>query len=126
MVAEDDPDDRFLIKNAFETIKSDPDLQFVNNGEELLSRLDQIFKNSLLSLPDTIILDLNMPKISGHQVLMDIKNKAELGSINIVVLSTSSQKSDIEFCKNCGVHSFYTKPDSFDRLVEIIKAILAG
>ena len=124
MVAEDDPDDRFLIKNAFEEIMPNLEPFFVANGEELLNRLYQASKNSSTPLPALIILDLNMPKISGHQALQEIKKKSEFSSIQIVVLTTSVDDEDIEFCKNNGVQSFFTKPDNFDDLLQIIKSII--
>ena len=126
VVAEDDVDDRFLIKIAFEQIFPDLDLNFVNNGEELLFLLDQTTTDASIIMPDLIILDLNMPKMSGHQALLQIKKKAEFDSIEIAVLSTSAEQADIEFCKKQGVRSFYTKPDSFETLVSIIKSIVVS
>ena len=124
VVAEDDADDRFLIKIAFAEIFPVLDLRFVCNGEELLLFLSDTIKNSSPTLPDLIILDLNMPKMGGHQALMEIKKQSELNAIPIAVLSTSVEENDIEFCKKYGVESFYTKPDNFESLVQIIKSMV--
>lgn len=124
MVAEDDPDDRFLIKSAFEEVVPNLVTYFVTNGEELLNWLNQAHKSSSTPLPALIILDLNMPKISGHQALQEIKEKSEFSSIRIVVLTTSANDEDIAFCKNNGVQSFFTKPDNFDDLLQIIRSII--
>jgi CheY-like chemotaxis protein len=123
MIAEDDPDDRFLIKKAFEKIKHDLEIHFVNDGEALLSFLD---RSHSTSLPDLIILDLNMPKVNGHQALMEIRRKDAFNSIDIVVLSTSIEDKDIEFCKSNGIKAFYIKPASFESLVQIARSIIEG
>ncbi|MFO7964336.1 MAG: response regulator [Desulfobacterales bacterium] len=124
MVAEDDPDDRFLIQNAFEEITRSHSVNFVKNGEELLGYLDQTHKADPALLPALIILDLNMPKISGHEVLEKLKKNTAFNAIDIVVLTTSCEESDIEFCRLHGVNSFFTKPDTYEKLVQILKLII--
>ena len=125
VVAEDDPDDQFLIQNAFYEIGSTYTIKFVNDGEELLDHLLQSVNSAFGSLPEILVLDLNMPKISGHQALIEIKKNAKFNAINVIVLSTSAEKKDIEFCAAHGIKSYYTKPDNFEDLVAIIKSITA-
>lgn len=116
LVADDDAEDRLLIKDAFKEAKLANELEFVNDGEELIERL----KDTSRELPGLILLDLNMPKKDGREALREIKGNPQLRHIPVVVLTTSKAEEDIARTYNLGVNSFITKPVTFSSLVTVI------
>lgn len=126
LMAEDDPDDRLLAKDAVAESNIEADLHFVENGEELLDYLWHRGKFNDLSLsprPGLIILDLNMPRKDGKEVLRDIKNDPDLRRIPVVVLSTSRADTDVGTIYELGANSFISKPVKFNALVKLIKTV---
>ncbi|MFZ0390482.1 MAG: response regulator [Calditrichia bacterium] len=126
LIAEDDPDDRQLIKDAFEEANILNKLYFVSDGEELLAFLRQEGEFSdphLAPRPGLILLDLNMPKIDGREALRLIKTDDNFKSIPLVVITTSRADSDIQNSYASGANSFITKPHSFKSLVEMVKML---
>ena len=126
LMADDDPDDQLLTKDAFEECKLANDLRFVNDGEELMDYLCRKgdFKNPEDSpRPGMILLDLNMPRKDGREALREIKADPDLRSIPIVVLTTSKAEEDIVCSYDLGVNSFITKPVTFEGLVEVVKTL---
>lgn len=116
LVADDDPEDRQLIKEALQESHLLNEVHFVCDGEELMSRLEQISE-----LPGLILLDLNMPKKDGREALKEIKNNPRLKQIPVVVLTTSKAEEDIYRTYNLGVNSFITKPVTFTSLVQVMR-----
>lgn len=125
LMADDDPDDRMLTKDALSENKLANDLHFVENGEELLDYLYQRgkFNRSNAPKPGLILLDLNMPKLDGREALKLIKSDPQLKRIPIVVLTTSKAEEDILKTYDLGVNSFITKPVTFDDLVAVTREI---
>ena len=126
VVAEDDPDDRMFLKEALEESRLANDLHFAEDGEELMDYLYHRGKYADLadtSRPGLILLDLNMPKKDGREVIKEIKSDPELRRIAIVVLTTSKAEEDIYRSYDLGVNSFITKPVTFESLVEVMKTI---
>lgn len=124
LIADDDADDRSMIKEAFEENRLANDLRFVKNGEELMEYLQRKgkFENPAESpRPGLILLDLNMPKKDGREALREIKSDVSLRGIPVVVLTTSKAQEDIYKTYDLGVNSFVTKPVTFEALVEITK-----
>ena len=119
LVADDDADDRAMIKDALQESRLANDISFVENGEELLEYL----LNPKNTRPGLILLDLNMPKMDGREALKAIKGHPELKLIPVVVLTTSKAEEDIYRTYNLGVNSFVTKPVTFDSLVTIVREI---
>jgi CheY-like chemotaxis protein len=125
-MAEDDADDRLLVKDALEECQWNADLRFVENGEELLDYLlrQGKYKRAEESpRPRLILLDLNMPKKDGREVLRDIRARAELRRIPVVVLTTSKADTDIERTYELGANSYIAKPVQFDGLVNLMRMI---
>lgn len=126
LYADDDPEDRMLTEEAFEESKLSAQLQFVEDGEELM---DYLFHRGKFSdhesypLPDLILLDLNMPKKDGRECLKEIKDNNLLRKIPVVVLTTSNDEEDVIKTYNLGVSSFITKPVTFDSMVEVVKSL---
>jgi CheY-like chemotaxis protein len=118
LVADDDPEDRQLIKEALAESRLLNDIEFVSDGEALLEYLE---KQS--QLPGLILLDLNMPRKDGREALKEIKSNPRLKQIPVVVLTTSKAEEDIYRTYNLGVNSFITKPVTFTALVDIMRGI---
>jgi CheY-like chemotaxis protein len=126
LIADDDPDDRELTRDALAECRLANEVCFVKDGEELMEFLDRRGEYSSLSdapLPGLILLDLNMPRKDGREALKEIKARPELRRIPIVVLTTSKAEEDILRTYDLGVNSYVTKPVTFESLVETIKVI---
>lgn len=125
LMADDDPDDRMLTKEALMENKLANDLHFVEDGEELMDYLHQKGKYNKENAPKPglILLDLNMPKKDGREALTEIKADPKLRRIPIIVLTTSKAEEDIIKSYDLGISSFITKPVTFDDLVEVARAI---
>lgn len=126
LMADDDPDDRLLVQDAFDEIRLDNPLVFVEDGNELMDYLHRRGAYTHLAgtaLPGLILLDLNMPKKDGREVLKEIKQDPVLRTVPIVILTTSSAEEDILRTYDLGTNSFIVKPVTFDKLVEIIRKV---
>jgi CheY-like chemotaxis protein len=124
-MADDSSDDRFLAREALRESLVVNDLREVEDGEELmdyLCRRGEYSDPASSPRPGLILLDLNMPRKSGREALEEIKEDENLRRIPIVVLTTSEDEADIIASYDLGVSSFITKPVTFERLVEIMKA----
>jgi CheY-like chemotaxis protein len=125
-MADDDEDDRLMAKEALEEARLTNDLNFVEDGEELM---DYLHRRGKFSDPDSsprpglILLDLNMPRKDGREALKEIKSDPNLRRIPIVVLTTSKTEEDIYRTHDLGVNSFITKPVAFEGLVEVMKSL---
>jgi two-component system, response regulator len=124
LVADDDPDDRMMIKDAFSENRLANDLRFVVDGEELMDYLYHRGRFEASSpTPGLILLDLNMPKKDGREALKEIKTDPQLKRIPVVVLTTSKAEEDIFRTYNLGVNSFISKPVTFDALVAVAREL---
>jgi CheY-like chemotaxis protein len=126
LLADDDPDDRLLVKDALQESRLEADLRLVEDGEELMDYLHRRGKYADPDdspPPDLILLDLKMPKKSGHQALEEIKGNPKLRRIPIVVLTTSKAEEDIVRAYNSGANSFIVKPTNFGALTEAMETL---
>ena len=126
LMADDDPDDRFLIKEAFQESLLTNSIYFVEDGIELLDYLRHNGKYANPTeapTPDLILLDLNMPRKDGREALAEIKSDIHLRYIPVVVLTTSKAEEDIMRSYDIGAASYITKPVTFDGLVEAIRGL---
>jgi CheY-like chemotaxis protein len=126
LVADDDADDRLMIKDALSENRLANDLRFVRDGEELmdyLHRRGDFASPEKSPRPGLILLDLNMPKKDGREALREIKSHPEFKGIPVVVLTTSKAEEDIYRTYNLGVNSFVTKPVTFEALVEVTREL---
>ncbi len=126
LMADDDPDDCLMAKEALEENRLANDLHFVGDGEELLDYLRHRGKYAgpdSSPTPGLILLDLNMPRKDGREALREIKEDPNLRRIPIVVLTTSKAEEDICRTYDLGVNSFIVKPVSFEGLVNVMKTL---
>src|SRR5687767_11522 len=126
LMADDDPDDRQLTKEAFEEARLANDLRFVEDGVELLDYLNRRGKYAdpaTSPRPGLILLDLNMPKKDGREALEEIKRDPKLKNIRVVVMTTSKAEEDILRTYDLGASSYVTKPVTFAALVDVIQTL---
>jgi|SRR4051812_40717761 two-component system response regulator len=125
LVADDDTDDQFMLKEAFASLNFDKEIRTVENGEELLDYLTMKgkYSDTSLPIPKLILLDLNMPKIDGRQCLRLIRTNPQYSKIPIIIFSTSNNPEDISQSYELGANSYIIKPYSYNELVEIIDII---
>jgi CheY-like chemotaxis protein len=120
IIVDDDADDREIVRDAFMTEAGEHDYLFLDSGDKLLEYLEQNL-NSIS--PSLILLDLNMPGKDGRETLREIKTRKEFISIPTIVFTTSSSQRDKQICYDLGVNCFITKPDTFNKLVDITQSI---
>ena len=119
LLADDDEDDRLFFKDAFEEIKIQTNVNFVHDGMQLMDHL----QNPDNKLPDILFLDLNMPKKTGKECLIEIKKTDHLKDIIIAIYSTSSSEEDIEDTFIQGANIYIKKPSDFNTLKKIINEL---
>lgn len=125
LLVDDDEDDRYLTREAFHQHYPASRISFAEDGEDLLDflRYEGRYAGAAHTLPELILLDLNMPRKDGREALREIKSDDIFRHIPILVLTTSDAKDDIETSYFNGANSFITKPPTFQRLSEVTKAI---
>jgi CheY-like chemotaxis protein len=126
LVAEDDHDDQYFIKDAFNRNCNECDVEFVSNGLELTERLEAGQGSVPPALPSIILLDLNMPLKDGYQALKEIKSTPKLKDIPVVVVTSSTRGEDEKHCKTLGCNNFYHKPLSISEYDDLIRHIMQG
>ncbi len=123
LIAEDDADDRFLLETAFGECGFHDELVFVDNGVELVQFLSRQNgkPNPGKCFPGFIMLDLNMPKKDGREVLKEIKENPLYRKIPVVVFTTTKNEHEVTRCYELGANSYVVKPVNFDELVKVIR-----
>ena len=123
LLVEDDPGDELITREAFEHNKISNNLHVAHDGEE---GLDFLYKRGTYTdapRPDLILLDLNLPKYYGRQLLEKIKNDADLCHIPVVVLTTSSAEEDILKSYKLHANAYVTKPVDLDQFMSAVRQI---
>jgi CheY-like chemotaxis protein len=120
LLADDDEDDRLLFVEAFAAIKIKTEVKTVNDGIELINHLSQ----SLNRLPHILFLDLNMPRKSGLECLMEIKNIEQFKEMAIAIYSTSASDQDIEDAFVKGANIYIKKPSDFVKLKNLLEEVI--
>ena len=123
LMVEDDPGDADLTQELLEEAKIMVNVNIVDDGEKAISYLHQQGKYSQAIRPDLILLDLNLPRKDGREVLQVIKSDPNLKRIPVVVLTTSDADEDILKSYNLGANSFVTKPVGLEQFANIVKSI---
>jgi CheY-like chemotaxis protein len=123
LLVEDSEGDVGLIEEVFEEAKIRNNLHVAGDGEEALRFLKKEGQFSDAPRPDIILLDLNLPKKDGREVLEDIKVDDDLKKIPVVVLTTSKAEEDILRSYNLHANAYITKPVDFDQFIRVIKSI---
>jgi CheY-like chemotaxis protein len=127
LVADDDPDDRFLLEEALKEVEGVDGVHFVKDGEELTDYLHghgQYADSVILSQPALIFLDLDMPKKDGRVALVEIKQNPRLKRIPVIVWSNSNLEEDISLCHEAGADFYFTKPERHVERVEVVRDLV--
>jgi CheY-like chemotaxis protein len=124
MLADDDEDDRELIREALHDSRLEEQMQFVGDGQELMEYLRRSSPSSAAApRPSLILLDLNMPRMDGREALAEIKADPSLRTIPVIVLTTSTSEHDVRNAYRLGASSYITKPVTHDTLTEVMGAV---
>ena len=126
LLVEDNPNDVLLIRRAFSKVNILNPLNVVGDGEkaiEYLAGANEYADRARFPLPLVILLDLKLPRKSGHEVVDWLRAQPVLRRIPVVVLTSSSMKSDVERCYDLGVNSYLVKPVNFDDLRALMDLI---
>ena len=126
LMADDDYEDRMMVKDSWEESRLSNDLRFVEDGVQLMDYLErrgQYTNPGDSPRPGLILLDLNMPKMDGREALREIKASPNLRLIPVVIMTTSSAEEDILRSYDVGANSYITKPVSFEGLVQIVRQL---
>jgi CheY-like chemotaxis protein len=123
LLVEDDPGDVMMTREAFHDYKLHNELHVVSDGAEAMAFLRQEGEYAGRPRPDLVLLDLNLPRMDGRQVLEAIKSDPELASIPVVVLTTSENEDDVLRSYSLHANAYVTKPVDFQRFIEVIRQI---
>jgi CheY-like chemotaxis protein len=124
LIAEDDLDDRFLLQTAFDEAGNHEHLEFVENGVELLEYLHALYaKEEPVTYPGFILLDLNMPKKNGKEVLFELKQHPVFKEIPVIVYTTTKNEVEVKRCYELGANTYIVKPISFESLLKVVHTI---
>lgn len=126
VMVDDDEDDCLLVEAALYEALLKCDFRCVENGLDMvdyLHRRGRFIEPESSPRPDIILLDLNMPKMNGRDLLKVVKNNTEFRSIPVIVLTTSAAEEDVAFCYDLGANTYITKQRSFEGLLASIKVI---
>jgi two-component system response regulator len=123
ILAEDDEDDQVLIRTALQEAQHNARLRIVGDGTELLADLAQGWhaETGETLRPHLILLDLNMPRMNGHEALVKIKGDPGLRSIPVVILTTSTAEEDIAASYDAGANSYISKPVGYLKFVDVLR-----
>lgn len=127
LVVDDDRDDCEMLDKAFRTIDYPTELQFVHNGEELLDYVrgqGRFVDRAHFPLPSLILLDLNMPRLDGHEALKILKTDPSFRPIPILILSGAEWPEDVLKSYELGANSFIRKPNSYESWVQAIQSLV--
>jgi CheY-like chemotaxis protein len=125
LVAEDDENDAFLLRKAFQKIGLTERLVFMSNGEEIVKYLqgEPPYERRDHPLPRLLLLDLKMPIVDGFDVLAWLKTQPSLTNLTTIVFSSSGEPEDIRKARSLGAADFQVKPGNFTELVKVVRQL---
>ncbi|HUD38133.1 MAG TPA: response regulator [Streptosporangiaceae bacterium] len=123
LLVEDDPGDVLITREAFAENKVKNQLSVVNDGVNALQFLRREASYADAPRPDLILLDLNLPRMDGHEVLAKIKSDSDLQRIPVVVLTTSDAEEDVLRSYDLHANAYVTKPVDFERFLGVVRQI---
>jgi CheY-like chemotaxis protein len=123
LLVEDDPGDVLITREAFAENKVRNHLSVVSDGEAAMAFLRREGEFASAPRPDLILLDLNLPRKAGHEVLAEVKSDADLQRIPVVILTTSDAEEDILRSYDLHANAYVTKPVDFDRFLDVVRQI---
>ncbi len=124
LLVEDNFTDAQLMHEVFKMIRVQPEVTHVEDGEQAINFLFKQGKYAKVDSPSLVILDLNIPRKSGREVLREIKTHEKFKSIPVAILSNSSSPADLEICREFERCHYFSKPANFREFIETVKNIL--
>ncbi len=119
LLVEDDPDDIELMQEALKNVNIAYSMDIISQGDKVIPHLEMC-----KSFPNVIILDLNLPKLHGREILTLIKSISRFKHIPVAILTTASSQMEKDNCINCGANLFLTKPSTVEGFNQTIQAIV--
>ena len=119
LLIEDDQDDIDLMQDSLRDNEVDFSMEVIKQGDKAIPYLESCKK-----FPDIILLDLNLPKVHGREILGSIKSSHLFKNIPVVILTTSSSRDDLEYCLKAGANTYMTKPSTVEGFNETVTAII--
>jgi two-component system, chemotaxis family, response regulator Rcp1 len=123
LLVEDNPGDVRLMIEAFQEARVINSLTVINDGADALAYLRREGKYLNARQPDLVLLDLNLPKMDGREVLAEVKSDERLKNIPVVVLTTSSAPEDVERAEGSHANCYITKPADLDQFLRVVQSI---
>ena len=123
LLVEDDPGDVLMTQEAFNDYKIANRLSVVSNGEDAIAYMRKQGRFEGVATPDLVLLDLNLPRRDGREVLLDIKRDPHLRRIPVVILTTSEAEEDVIAAYDLHANAYVRKPVDFDQFVAAVRAI---
>lgn len=123
LLVEDNPGDVFLAREALKESKMYSNLTVVTDGQEAMDYLTKKKNYTDVTRPDLILLDLNLPRKTGYEVLEEIKNDKNLKRIPVVILTSSEEESDIVRTYSLHANSYISKPVNLEQFIKIVNSI---
>jgi two-component system, chemotaxis family, response regulator Rcp1 len=119
LIVEDNPSDVCLIQRAIEGTKLLIDFHFATDGQEAVQFFDRADADPGKPCPDVVILDINLPKKQGGDVLKHMRSRSGRAQAHVIVVSTSDSERDREFMKELGADGYFRKPSDFDEFMKL-------
>lgn len=123
LLVEDNPGDILLMKEVLSENDDYIKLTIIKDGAEAMHYLKNNTTQTLANLPDLVILDLNLPKKNGREILNNIRNDDALKDLPVIIFTSSDAEEDVSICKQLKVIKYYKKPIDFDEYISTIKEI---
>jgi CheY-like chemotaxis protein len=123
LLVEDNPNDIELTLRAFKKAKVSNQIVVVRDGFEAVQYLEDCKRNPEKPMPGLVLLDLNLPKMSGHEVLQHIKGDRQLARIPVIMLTASTREEDVVRSYDLGVNTFISKPVQFADFMRVVGSI---
>jgi CheY-like chemotaxis protein len=123
LLVEDDPGDVLITQEAFADYKIANQLTVVTNGEDAIAYMRKQGRFAGVTTPDLVLLDLNLPRRNGREVLRDIKEDPDLRRVPVVILTTSEAEEDVLAAYNLHANAYVRKPVDFEQFVIAVRAI---
>lgn len=123
LLVEDDPGDVLMTQEAFTDYKIANRLTVISNGEDAIAYLRKQGRFAGVATPDLVLLDLNLPRRDGREVLLDIKGDPDLRRIPVVILTTSEAEEDVIAAYDLHANAYVRKPVDFVQFVAAVRAI---
>lgn len=123
LLVEDSPGDVRLTKEAFRSAHASPNLHVASDGVEAMAFLNRAGEHQRAPRPDLILLDLNLPRMDGREVLAQIKQDTALKTIPIVILTTSEAETDVRKSYELQASCYLTKPSQLEEFEQLVSSL---